>query len=128
VTQYIPPFVLCFLLLLLAYAVAHALCRHLHFLIRYGIGIALLCGGLALFGLLVNDVLFIAVPGFMAVSGIIVAVLYRNEDAADARARVARQAGEIVGMARGLHTDLTQEQIDRGIHGESRMDGPRRRN
>ena len=128
-TQYLPAFLVTWIALAIALYAEHATWRELPFLWRYTIGLGTFCGGLALFGLLVDDVLLVVVPPFLATAGLVIIGLYRNEGALAARERAGRRSGEIVGAARGLRHELTQEIIDRGgFRAESDLDGAGRQN
>ena len=86
----------------------------LDFRIRYLMGMGSICLGCVGAGIALNNLALAIVPGVLATAGLTVLLSYANEAQAEHDKKTAQKQGEIIGMARGIRRDLTQEMIDRG--------------
>jgi hypothetical protein len=127
--QIIAIFAAAWLVTVLLLLLEHTYLRGLPRLWRYTIGTAAICLGLNLIGLLVEDVYLLVAPWFIASAGGVVVGAYAIRGMLKERDRQSRRSGEIVGMARGLNRELTQEIIDTGgFRAESDLGGAGRKN
>lgn len=92
----------------------HARWKHADFRVRYVMGMGTICLGCLGAGIALSNVFLAIVPGLLATSGLTILLSYANEEQAEHDKTAARKSGEVVGMARGLRRDLTQDLIDRG--------------
>jgi hypothetical protein len=93
---------------------------HLDFRYRYLMGMGTVCVGCLFAGVLLGDALLAIVPGLLATSGLSILIKYDSEAQVEREKQTAQKQGEIIGMARRVRRDLTQEQIDRGENDPSR--------
>jgi hypothetical protein len=55
--------------------------------------------------------------GAVSTAGVVILIAYYVRGRLDQRDKQAQQQGELIGLARGIRRDLTQELIDRGENG-----------
>lgn len=94
--------------------IEHAMWSVIDFRLRYLLGMGTVCLGCLGAGLALDDPALAIVPAVLATSGLTVLINYASEARAEREKLTAQKQGEIIGMARGIRRDLTQEAIDRG--------------
>lgn len=92
----------------------HKLWSTIDFRLRYLLGMGTVCLGCLGAGVALNNAALAIVPGLIATAGLTILISYANEEKAARDQAAAQRRGEVVGMARGIHKALTQEQIDHG--------------
>ena len=98
----------------------HAIWSGLDFRIRYLMGMGTVCLGCVGVGVTLDNLALAVVPGILATAGLPILINYARDERAERDKNTARKQGEIVGMAKGIRRDLTQEMIDRGENDPSR--------
>lgn len=93
---------------------AHIWWSGLDFRWRYIIGLGTVCLGCLGVGVAIGDPALAIVPGLLATAGLPILLTYAREEKAEHDQNAAQRRGEVIGMAKGLRRDLTQEMIDRG--------------
>lgn len=94
--------------------IEHTYFREQGRLTRYILGGTALCLGTTLAGILSDNAPLAIFPWIVLSSGVVVIGMTWWEREQDKKNRTAQQQGEVIGMARRVHREISQAMIDRG--------------
>lgn len=97
--------------------------------VRYALGAGAILIGCAIAGLILEQPMLVIAPPVIASAGLAIPLIQWFERDTVRRAKIAEKNGIIIGTAKGLRQELTQDLIDNGGRSaESSVDEKSRRN